>query len=310
VKWKPRKRDDRNVTDLRGAPSSDRSRSGGGLPIPGGLGGSIAGLGGGAGLVVVIVLVGIQIFGGGSVAGFDVGEVLGQGARPPGADNPQPLPPDQDPDQEFFQFSKSVFQDAQTTWKSSFKQGSMAYQDAKLVVYSDAVSTDGCGAATSAVGPFYCPADSTVYLDLTFYDDMSRKLGGGGDFAWAYVIAHEMGHHIQSITGTNADVARLEQDNPDDANELSVRTELQADCYAGVWAATVFEEGALEPGDLDEAFSTAEAIGDDRLQEQAGQSVNPDSFTHGTAEQRRTWFERGYSSADPSGCDTFSPDSV
>jgi uncharacterized protein len=124
------------------------------------------------------------------------------------------------------------------------------------------------------------------------------------------VIAHEMGHHIQNVLGTNDRVARLEQDDPDNANELSVRTELQADCYAGVWAATVFAEGALESGDLDEAFDTAEAIGDDRLQEQAGQSVNPDSFTHGSAEQRRKWFERGYSSGDPSDCDTFSPESV
>lgn len=305
MKWKPQKGDDKNVTDLRGAGGSSRGR-GGSLPIPSGL----VGGGGTVGVIIALVVIGIQVFGGGKVAGFDVGQILGPGAVPPGADNPQPLPADQDPDREFFQFSKSVFQSTQDTWESSFEQDSQNYESAELVVYSDAVSTGGCGNATSAVGPFYCPADSSVYLDLTFYEDMSRQLGGGGDFAWAYVIAHEMGHHIQNITGTNDEVARLEGSDPDSANELSVRTELQADCLAGIWAATVYESGKLESGDLDEAFDTAEAIGDDRLQEQAGQKVNPDSFTHGTAEQRREWFETGYESANPSDCDTFSPDEL
>jgi uncharacterized protein len=308
VKWKPRKKSSGDVIDIRGAESSGgRSGGLGGISLPGG---AIGGIGGTAGVVIALVIVGIQIFGGGSVAGFDVGQILGPGATPPGAENPDPIPPDQDPQREFFEFSEYVFDDTQNTWESSFKSGDQSYEDAQLVVYDAAVSTDGCGNATSAVGPFYCPADSRVYLDLTFYEDMERQLGGGGDFAWAYVIAHEMGHHIQNVLGTNDRVARLEQDDPDNANELSVRTELQADCYAGVWAATVFAEGDLESGDLDEAFDTAEAIGDDRLQEQAGQSVNPDSFTHGSAEQRREWFERGYSSGDPSDCDTFSPESV
>jgi uncharacterized protein len=308
VKWKPRKKSSGDVIDIRGAEgSSGRSGGLGGLPLPGG---AIGGIGGTAGVVIVLVIVGIQIFGGGSVAGFDVGQILGPGATPPGAENPDPLPPDQDPQREFFEFSEYVFDDTQKTWEASFENGDESYQDAELVVYDAAVSTGGCGNATSAVGPFYCPADSRVYLDLTFYEDMERQLGGGGDFAWAYVIAHEMGHHVQNVLGTNDTVARLEQDDPDRANELSVRTELQADCYAGVWAATVFAEGDLESGDLDEAFDTAEAIGDDRLQEQAGQSVNPDSFTHGSAEQRREWFERGYASGDPSDCDTFSPESV
>jgi len=273
-------------------------------------GGAIGGIGGTAGVIVTLVIVGIQIFGGGEVAGFDVGQVLGSGGTPPGAEDPQPLPPDQDPQREFFEFSEYVFEDSQNVWASSFQTDGEDYGNAELVVYDDAVKTEGCGNATSAVGPFYCPADSRVYLDLTFYEDMERQLGGGGDFAWAYVIAHEMGHHVQNELGTNDRVAELSQKDPDDANELSVRTELQADCYAGVWAATVFAEGDLEQGDLEEAFDTAEAIGDDRLSEQAGQSVNPDSFTHGSSEQRREWFDRGYSSGDPSDCDTFSPESV
>ena len=139
---------------------------------------------------------------------------------------------------------------------------------------------------------------------------MRRQLGASGDFAWAYVIAHEMGHHIQRITGTSDEVDKLSRDDPDQANELSVRQELQADCYSGVWASTIFAEGDLEPGDLDEAFGAAEAVGDDRLQEQAGGSVNPDSFTHGTSEQRRAWFERGYESGEPADCDTFSVDEL
>ncbi|MDQ3759686.1 MAG: neutral zinc metallopeptidase [Actinomycetota bacterium] len=306
MKWKPRKRSSGDVIDIRGAEGSSGGRSGG-LSMPGG---AIGGIGGTAGVVVTLVIIGIQIFGGGEVAGFDVGQVLGTGGTPPGAEDPEPLPPEQDPQREFFEFSEYVFEDTQDTWQSSFKGDGEDYEQAELVVYDNRVSTDGCGNASSAVGPFYCPADSRVYLDLTFYEDMERQLGGGGDFAWAYVIAHEMGHHVQNVLGTNDRVASLSQDDPDIANELSVRTELQADCYAGVWAATVFAEGDLEQGDLDEAFDTAEAIGDDRLQEQAGQSVNPDSFTHGTSEQRREWFERGYSSGDPSDCDTFAPETV
>ena len=139
---------------------------------------------------------------------------------------------------------------------------------------------------------------------------MERQLGAPGDFAWAYVIAHEMGHHVQNVDGTNAEVTNLQQSEPDEANELSVRLELQADCYAGVWAATVFAEGDLEEGDIEEAMTATEAVGDDRLQEQAGQRVNPETFTHGTSEQRRTWFEKGYSSGDPASCDTFSVDEV
>ena len=307
MKWKPvKRRKSRDVIDIRGAEKPSGGASGGGLSLPGGLPGGVAGLGGGAGLVVVLVIVAIQVFGGGSVGGFDVGQILGTGATPPGAENPEPLPPGEDPDRDLKDFSTYVFVDTQRTWSQSFRGDGEPYDDAELVLYADAVSTGGCGNATSAVGPFYCPADSRVYLDLSFYEDMDRQLGASGDFAWAYVIAHEMGHHVQNVTGTNAEVAKLERSDPSRANELSVRLELQADCYSGVWAATVYAEGDLERGDLDEAFTAAEAVGDDRLQEQAGQQISPDSFTHGTSEQRRRWFEAGYSDGDPSACDTFS----
>lgn len=316
MKWKPAKgkRSDRNVIDVRGAkrgsPPSGGGLGGGGLSnltIPGGIGG----LGGSLGTIVVIVVIALQVFGGGSTgSGFDIGQILGGGATPPGADNPQPIPPDQDPQKDLKDFSVYVFNDVQKTWASSFKADGQNYKDAKLVLYSGAVNTSGCGSATSAVGPFYCPGDSKVYLDLSFYDDMNRELGAPGDFAWAYVIAHEMGHHVQNELGTNAKVGKLRRETPSDANELSVRTELQADCYAGVWGSTVFKQGDLEQGDLDEAFNAAEAVGDDRLQKQAGGNVRPDTFTHGTSAQRKHWFEIGYDSGDPSGCDTFSPSSI
>jgi predicted metalloprotease len=307
VKWKRvRGKRGRDVIDVRGA-SPPSGRGSGGLPIPGGL----AGIGGGAGIVVVLVILAIQLFGGGEGGGFDIDDVFGPAVQAPGADAPGgALAPGEDPDRELFEFSKAVFVDVQKTWAGTFRQDGASYDDAQLIVYSNAVETGGCGGATSAVGPFYCPADSRVYLDLSFYDDMRRQLQASGDFAWAYVIAHEVGHHVQNLTGTDEEVARAQRENADDANELSVRLELQADCYSGVWASTVYAEGDLQPGDLEEAFTASEAVGDDRLQQQAGGRVDPDSFTHGTSEQRRGWFTTGYESGDPATCDTFSADSL
>jgi predicted metalloprotease len=303
VKWRRKKSKD--VIDKRGAGPAPRS-SGGGLPIPGGL----ALPGGAAGVIIVLVVLGIQFFGGGGGESFQLPDAFSPQAQAPGQAGADPIPPSQDPQRDVKNFSTYVFVDAQKTWKGTFESGGDGYQDAKLVLYDRAVNTGGCGHATSAVGPFYCPADQRVYLDLTFYDDMANQLGAPGDFAWAYVIAHEMGHHVQQLTGTSSQVERLSGSDPGEANELSVRLELQADCYAGVWANSVYAEGDLEAGDLDEAFTATEAIGDDRLQTQAGGQVDPDSFTHGTSEQRRTWFERGYESGDPGACDTFSVDEV
>jgi hypothetical protein len=311
MKWKRSKgAKGRDTIDIRGADggSPGGGLGGGGLQIPGG---NIAGAGGGVGLIVVLVIVAIQVFGGGGgSSGFDIDDVFGTGLQAPGAVNESPIPRGQDPQAELKDFSSYVFGDAQDTWSGTFGREGEGYDRAELVLYDGAVSTGGCGNATSAVGPFYCPADERVYLDLSFYQDMERQLGAPGDFAWAYVIAHEVGHHVQNITGTNDEVAQLEGSDPDSRNELSVRTELQADCYAGVWAATVFAAGDLREGDLDEAFTASEAVGDDRLQEQAGGRVDPDSFTHGTSEQRREWFTRGYESGDPAACDTFSVDEV
>jgi uncharacterized protein len=311
MKWKRGKGGNRDVVDIRGARGSSGGLGGfggrgGGIPIPGGIGR----MGGGAGIVVVIVVVLVNVLGGSGGGGFEVGNAFGPQATAPGAENPAPIPRSEDPDADLKDFSVYVFEDVQSTWQRTFAAAGRPYDRAKLVLYSGAVSTNGCGSATSAVGPFYCPGDDSVYLDLSFYKQMADQLGASGDFAWAYVIAHEMGHHVQNESGTTAQVEKAGPDEQTGAEGLSVRTELQADCYAGVWASTVYEEGDLEEGDIKEAFGAAQAVGDDRLQKQATGTVQPDTFTHGTSQQRRTWFDRGYRSADPGNCDTFSADDL
>jgi uncharacterized protein len=285
MRWR-RGRASGNVIDQRGR------RTAGGVP-----GGRVA-LPGGLGLVGVLVFLAIQVLGGGTA--FSVPSAFEDGTQAPDAGA---IPRGQDPERDLRDFSAYVFDDAQTMWASTID----GYRDAKLVLYRAGVST-GCGAASSAVGPFYCPGDERVYLDLSFYRDMEQQLQASGDFAWAYVIAHEVGHHVQHVTGTSDDVRRLQREDPDQANPLSVRLELQADCYAGVWAHSVFDQ--LEAGDVDEAIRASEAIGDDRLQRRAGGGVNPDSFTHGTSEQRARWFRTGQQSGEPAACDTFSVDDV
>jgi predicted metalloprotease len=177
-----------------------------------------------------------------------------------------------------------------------------------VVLYDDAVSSS-CGNTPSTVGPFYCPLDKKVYLDLPFMEELQQRLGANGDFAQAYIVAHEVGHHVQNLLGVMADVDQARQENPDDANELSVRLELQADCLAGIWGHSANAKGdLLEPGDLEEGINAAAAVGDDRIQSQSGGRVNPDSFTHGTGEQRVEWFRKGYETGDPTACDTFEGD--
>src|SRR5215217_1001730 len=285
-----------DVIDRRGA------RSGGaGLPV--GRGGAV---GGGLGLVGVLVVLALQLLGGNGAA-FNVDTGLGDGVSTPG--QPAPIPRSEDPERDLKDFSTYVFTDAQRTWEQMFRRAGQPYEHARLVLYRGGVRT-ACGAASSAVGPFYCPGDQVVYLDLSFYGELHNRLGAGGDFAWAYVIAHELGHHVQQQLGTSEEVTRLQREQREDANDLSVRLELQADCYSGVWGNSVYKQGDLEKGDVREALRAAGAVGDDRLQRQATGSIDPDSFTHGTSEQRRSWFERGYENGDPDACDTFSPDQI
>ncbi len=290
MRWE-RGRSTPDVIDQRGG----GGRRTGGLPI--------GRAGGGLGIVGLLVVVAIQLLGGGGSGGFAIDQPLG--AAPGGQAGGEPIPASQDPDRDLRDFSAYVFTDAQERWERIFRDTQTPYRRAKLVLFSDAVSTGGCGEASSAVGPFYCPADQRVYLDLSFYRDMAAQLEAPGDFAWAYVIAHEVGHHVQRQTGTAERVNALQRGSPDDANELSVRQELQADCYSGVWAQEVYAAGQLEDGDVDEAFTAAESVGDDRLQRNAGREVDRDSFTHGSSEQRRRWFDLGRRDGDPGACDTF-----
>ena len=263
---------------------------------------------GGLGVVGVIVFVLIQALsgGGGSGGAFGVDNQFGQAPQAPAA-NGRGIPAAQDPERDLRNFSSYVFTRTLNTWERIFAQADEPFTRAKVVLYRGAVAT-GCGDASSAVGPFYCPADQRVYLDLSFYGDMERQLGASGDFAWAYVIAHEVGHHVQQQLGTSDEVTRLRREHPEDANGLSVRLELQADCYAGVWAHSVYAAGDLDKGDVQEATRASAAVGDDRLQRQATGRVNPDSFTHGSSEQRTAWFNRGRASGEPADCDTFAPE--
>jgi uncharacterized protein len=202
-------------------------------------------------------------------------------------------------------FVAAVFGDAQEEWQKIFAKAGIQYHPARLVLFSSAVQT-ACGTESSKVGPFYCPADGTVYLDTLFFREMEAKYGVKGDFSQAYVVAHEFGHHIQNLTGVSSQVAQLSQQYPAQANQLSVRAELQADCYAGVWAHSTYTRGLLEPGDLDEALKAAATVGDDFLQKAATGSVQPEQWTHGSSAQRQKWLKIGYDQGEPSACDTFS----
>ena len=205
-------------------------------------------------------------------------------------------------------FVDAVMKDAQDMW-----QGTLGgrYQQTRAVIFRDAIQS-ACGSAQSATGPFYCPADSLVYLDLGFFTELQQRFRAPGDFAQAYVLAHELGHHVQHLLGIESQVRRLQQARPDQQNELSVRLELQADCFAGVWGHHAAEPGRaaqgkveLESGDIDEGLNAAAAIGDDRIQRMSGSRVAPDNFTHGSSEQRVTWFRRGFDGGEIKACETF-----
>ncbi|MFU2048362.1 neutral zinc metallopeptidase [Avibacterium gallinarum] len=208
-------------------------------------------------------------------------------------------------EQELNNLSRVVLADTETVWGNYFAQQNQRYAPPIMVLYNGATST-ACGTGQSAMGPFYCPNDHRVYLDLSFYSDMKHQLGAEGESAFAYVIAHEVGHHIQNLLGILPKVHRAQQNlSQAQANQLSVKLELQADCFAGVWANQAAKTGLFETGDLEKAFHAAEAVGDDRLQKRSQGYAVPDSFTHGTSAQRLTWFKRGLQTGEPSQCNTF-----
>jgi uncharacterized protein len=207
-------------------------------------------------------------------------------------------------EEEQVQFLSFVLDDAQTTWNQIFSQRDAQYRTATLVLFKDMTQT-ACGYGQAATGPFYCPGDEKLYLDLGFFQELSARFGAPGDFAQAYVIAHEIGHHVQHLMGIDEQVRAAQQQNPDDANEWSVRLELQADCFAGVWGNSAAARNHLDPDDTDEGLNAAAAIGDDRLQRMGGGAVSPESFTHGSSAQRVEWFRRGLSEGRLESCNTY-----
>jgi predicted metalloprotease len=203
------------------------------------------------------------------------------------------------------QFVSFVLDDVQKTWTHVFAEQNRPYRHAKLVLFRDAIQS-ACGMAQSATGPFYCPADQKVYLDLGFFDELKRRFGAPGEFAQAYVIAHELGHHVQNLLGTEQTVeGAMHSGSRTQRNAMSVRLELQADCYAGVWGHTTQQRKMVDQNDFKQAMTAAAAVGDDRLERMAGQSVSPESFTHGSSEQRMHWFQQGFTTGDLSACNTF-----
>ncbi len=277
-----------NIEDIRGSGGGFGGGGFGGLPIGPGIGG------GGA---IVLLLVAWAF-------GINPGQILGPDTGGPAPSSYSSGGPDQDADLK--DFVSAVLADTEDTWTAVFKEMGKTYEDPTLVLYSGEVNS-ACGFAQAAVGPFYCPGDHKVYLDLSFFSELKDQLGAPGEFAQAYVIAHEIGHHVQTLLGTMDQVDRQRQSlSKTRANALSVRTELQADCYAGVWAnRTDKMQHILEAGDIDSALGAAAAVGDDRLQREETGRVMPDSFTHGTSEQRDRWFKRGFTGGKISDCDTF-----
>ena len=202
------------------------------------------------------------------------------------------------------QFVSFVLDDAQRTWDKLLPEAGVPYRHAKLVLFTDVIRS-GCGTAESSTGPFYCPADEKVYIDLGFYDELQNRFGAPGEFAQAYVIAHELGHHVQKLLGVERKVRALQQSNPGAVNQLSVGLELQADCFAGVWGHTTEQRRLIDQSDVEAGLRAAAAIGDDRLQRMSRGYVSPESFTHGSSQQRVTWFRRGLESGEVKACNTF-----
>lgn len=268
------------------SPNLEDRRSGGGMGRGLGIGGT------------VVVLALSLIFGRNLFTDLGVQPAVGSATAPFTAT-------DSAAQEQEVQFVSFVLDDVQNTWTKVFNQygrGSR-YHPARLVLFRN--STDsGCGPAQSVMGPFYCPVDERVYLDLGFFEELKQRFGASGDFAQAYVLAHELGHHVQRLLGTDARLRQMQEANPAEANQLSVRLELQADCYAGVWAHSTQQRQLLQQGDIEEALNAAASVGDDRIQKRTTGRINVDSFTHGSAAQRSEWFKRGFQSGDPTSCTT------
>jgi hypothetical protein len=270
-------------------------------------------IGGGAGGIVLIVVLLVSWLGGGGINLESLDEITDALAPGQGAPvNEGTLDPETDPYADVKVYMNAVYIDLDGMWSEIFTAAERTDYRAPGFVIFEAFTNSACGGADEAVGPHYCPLDEQIYIDLDFFTQLRDEFGAEGDFAPAYVIAHEFGHHIQTVLGVSDQVRALQQENPDQANELSILMELQADCFAGVWASTLAvgtstgETIELDPGEIQEAIEAASAVGDDRIQSQVTGQVNPETWTHGSAEQRADWTLTGYESSDPASCDTFS----
>ncbi|WP_336750782.1 neutral zinc metallopeptidase [Aeromonas hydrophila] len=278
MRWQDR-RESNNVEDRR------QQGGGGGIPI------------GGKGRLILLVVVMVAGY-----YGVDLSPLLSEPTTQSQPQRQEMSQPAKDP---LARFTSVMLASTEDAWGEIFQQSGSRYQAPKLVLYRGATRT-GCGQGQSVMGPFYCPADRTVYIDLSFYQEMRDKLGADGDFAQGYVVAHEVGHHVQNLLGIERKMREQQQGlSRAEQNKLSVKLELQADCFAGVWGHYMQREQVLEHGDLEEALNAAQAIGDDRLQQQSQGRVIPDSFTHGSSAQRYAWFKRGFDSGKPASCNTF-----
>jgi len=284
MRWTPGGSSD-DVEDRR-----DESGGGGGFQ----LGGIHLGLGG-----VVVLFVLSLIFKRDFLSLLNTNSV-----STPGTAVSQPDVAQDQREQPLVQFVTFVLNDTQATWTQILASQGTQYRHAKLVLFRDAIDS-ACGMAQSATGPFYCPEDEKVYIDLGFYDELKQRFGAPGEFAEAYVLAHEIGHHVQKLLGIEAKVREAQQEHPQDANQLSVGLELQADCLAGVWGHSTQQRNLLEAGDVDEGLKAAAAVGDDRLQRMSTGRVNPETFTHGSSAQRTQWFQRGFQDGTIASCNTF-----
>ena len=283
------------------------SRGLGGLPI-GGLG--KLGLPGILVLLFIVFVVPRMTGGGGGGLPIDLGGMQGLPAASEPRPGEDPLAGAPASEAELIDFIVFVFTDVQTFWREQYGSAGEQYADAKLRIFRSGTVQSQCGTAPADAGPFYCRLDRTVYVNPAFFSELDKRFGAPGDFAQAYVIAHEMGHHVQQISGVFEEADRLRGSNPDDAGEISVRTELQADCLAGVWAHATYRSNQLEEGDREEALRAAASVGDDTIQQQTTGRVDPESFTHGSAEQRERWLREGFDDGNTSSCDTFEADDV
>lgn len=294
--------------------SSDIEDRRGAGPQRGGRGMTAAGLGGAGGLAGIVALLVAFCGGGGGLANLSPGTDVTLGsADNAGTTLEAPLGEESDPNRDEAELASVVMENAQDFWTVVFEENGLVYERAKLVLF-DSLTPTGCGQGDAGMGPFYCSLDNKAYLDLTFWAQLESQFGAGGDFAQAYVISHEVAHHVQNLLGISEEVRRLGSQNPGDRNALSVAQELQADCFAGVWANSVWTDGnvgdpagiEIDEQDIREALGAAAAVGDDRIQAANNLDVNPETWTHGSADQRMEWFTRGFETGDPAECDTFS----